>query len=368
MRGADNKLSMSVSFQSPQTASADILIAGAGIIGLSLALELHSRGARVTVLERDTALSHASTAAAGMLAAEDPHNPPALLPFCRWSLTLYPAYLSRIEALVGERVPYQTSVTWQYSADGYSTRLAEHSVDPRQLAAALLAAIRATTIDLREQTPLDFVEEKPHGILAHTSASETIYADHIIHTTGAWAGRNLALPITPCKGQMLRVDTKDGFADEAHRSEAVYALPRTQGPHANTLVIGATVEDAGFDCTTHPAKLNQLRALAAALHPSLAFVRDAEQIEAWAGLRPATPDGLPFLGALTLRQTIASGHYRNGILLAPATSQGIADLLQKKSTGINLAPFSPFRFAAQSSHSFADNRPTVDDNAFAHLR
>src|SRR3978361_345512 len=94
----------------PQT---DVLIAGAGIIGLSLALELHSRGLQVTVVERDTALSHASTAAAGMLAVHDSHNPCALYPLSHLSAELYPAFLNRIAEMSGERVPFQTKTTIQ---------------------------------------------------------------------------------------------------------------------------------------------------------------------------------------------------------------------------------------------------------------
>jgi glycine oxidase len=132
----------------------DVVIAGAGIIGLSLALELQRRGARVTVLESDKAMRHASTAAAGMLAVEDPHNPPELLPLSQYSLTLYPGYLHRIEQLSGMAVPFQTEVTWQYRSDGGRYLLPEHSVDPRQLAAALLQAVRTTNIELHESVGL----------------------------------------------------------------------------------------------------------------------------------------------------------------------------------------------------------------------
>jgi len=130
----------------------DILIAGAGIIGLSLALELHARGAQVTVLELDTAMSHASTAAAGMLAVSDPHNPAELLPLSQFSMQLYPEFLARVQELSGTIIPFQTESTVQYLSDGTSASLPENSIDPRQLAPALLAAVRATSIDLRENT------------------------------------------------------------------------------------------------------------------------------------------------------------------------------------------------------------------------
>src|SRR5271168_3538709 len=173
---------------------ADICVAGAGIIGLSLALELHHRGARVIVAESSSPLQQASTAAAGMLAAEDPDNPPQLLALSRHSRALYPEFLARIEHLSGIAVPFQTSLTLQqrpqplaaavahhatssidkisaeaplavaseriaqFLAPGFDLNrfqfLREHSIDPRQLASALLAAIRATSIQLLTDSPV----------------------------------------------------------------------------------------------------------------------------------------------------------------------------------------------------------------------
>jgi len=319
----------------------EIMIAGAGIIGLSLALELQTRGFQVVVLERNTALQHASTAAAGMLAAKDPHNPPALLPFSHFSLSLYPAFLQRIESLSGLSVPFQTDTTIQYMPDGSTQQLAEHSVDPRQLAAALLAAVRATSIDLREHTELRFVTEDNQAQLHTETNNGTFTPDKIIHTQGAWAHPQ----VRPAKGQMLRVQLPATLPlCEVHRSEHIYVVPRTQGPQAGTALIGATVEDAGFDTVVHPVGLAHLRTLAAELLPQLADETTAPQVEAWAGLRPATADSLPLLGSLSPGQFIATGHFRNGILLAPATATIMADLIEGKSPAIDMAPFSPARF------------------------
>lgn len=319
----------------------EILIAGAGIIGLSLALELQTRGFQVTVVERNTALQHASTAAAGMLAAEDPHNPPALLPLSRLSRSLYPAFLQRIASLSGLPVPFQTDITVQYMPDGSTQQLAEHSVDPRQLAAALLSAVRATSIDLREHTELRSVTEDKQAQLHAETNRGTFAPGIIVRTQGAWA-----LPqVHPAKGQMLRVQLPATLPLHAvHRSEHIYIVPRTQGPQAGTALIGATVEDAGFDTMVHPAGLAHLRTLAAELLPQLADEAVAPQVEAWAGLRPATADSLPLLGPLSPGQFIATGHFRNGILLAPATAAIMADLIEGKSPAIDVASFSPARF------------------------
>ena len=321
----------------------DILIAGAGIIGLSLALELHSRGAQVTVLERDTALSHASTAAAGMLAVDDPHNPPALHPLSRLSIHLYSGFLDRIATLSGITVPYQTSVTNQYADDGTITRLAEHSLDPRQLAAALLAAVRAANIDLREHTEARLVTEA-NGRHLHIETTAGIFEPtQFIQTRGAWHA-----PYTrPAKGQMLRVQLPASLPlNEVHRNEHVYIVPRTTGPQAGSALIGATVEDAGFDLTTHPSDLIHLRELAARLVPAFASEFATPPLEAWAGLRPATADHLPLIGPREPGSShfLATGHFRNGILLAPATAAVLADLLENKSPSIDLQYFNPARF------------------------
>jgi glycine oxidase len=119
----------------------DTVVLGAGLIGLAIALELHDRGATVTVIDRGRYLTGASTAAAGMLAADDPFNPPEVQSLSRLSVQQYPAFLRRIEALSGIAVPFQTETTVQYMEDGSATRLAEHSLDPRQLASALLSSL-----------------------------------------------------------------------------------------------------------------------------------------------------------------------------------------------------------------------------------
>jgi glycine oxidase len=128
------------------------------------------------------------------------------------------------------------------------------------------------------------------------------------------------------------------------RTPEIYIVPRTTGPNAGRAIIGATVEDAGFDKTVHPADIERLHTLATHLLPDLAH---APQLEAWAGLRPATPDGLPLLGPVPdhPNQFIATGHYRNGILLAPATAHLMAQLLSGEQPSIDLNPYSPNRTA-----------------------
>jgi len=124
------------------------------------------------------------------------------------------------------------------------------------------------------------------------------------------------------------------------RSANVYLIPRSDG----RLLVGATVEEAGFDKRTDPATIQRLHKAALALVPKLA---DARILEDWAGLRPGTPDALPILGhTSTPGYYVATGHFRDGILLAPVTAQVVADVIEGRTPQHDLTPFSPARFGA----------------------
>ncbi len=322
----------------------EIVIAGAGLIGLSVALELHSRGASVAVLDTARATAGASTAAAGMLAGEDPHNPPELRDFSMWSLSLYDGFLQRVVALSGMAVPYQTETAVQYLEDGSAIRIPERSVDPRQLAASVLQAVRNAGIQLVDGCGPIEISESPDAVELRPEHGPALSAAQLVHASGAWfAGRP---NIVPRKGQMLRVAMPPGVEiEEVHRSSHIYAVPRRHGPQTGTVVIGATDEDAGFDLHLSQDALDELRARAAALLPSLGSREDAPQVEAWAGLRPATADRLPAIGRIpgVQRQWLAGGHYRNGILLAPGTAAAIAAMLDKRATAVDMRAFDPAR-------------------------
>lgn len=337
-------------------ASYDIAISGAGIIGLTLALELNVRGARIALLDTGQATRGASTAAAGMLAADDPHNPASLHALSSYSVGLYGRFLAQLTELGGMPVPFQTDRTMQYIEDGSTLGLAEHSVDPRQLAGAALAAVRKTKITLLENCGGIQLAEKDQSVRVDAEAGFGLNADRVIHASGAWFSRsNFAASfasgralVSPRKGQMLRLRIpKDLPLGVVHRSADVYIVPRTQGPQAGTAVVGATDEDSGFNLSVHQPDLDHLRDLAARLVPELADPEVAPQVESWAGLRPATPDLLPLLGPLpgSARQWVATGHYRNGILLAPATAVAVSDMLEGRRPAVDLEPFSPLRFS-----------------------
>jgi glycine oxidase len=338
-------------------ASPDFLIAGAGIIGLSLALELEARGATVTVIDAGLALQQTSTAAAGMLAVEDPQNPPALYPLAALSASLYPDFLDRIAALSDTRVPFQTFTTLETgsridplrrideliphleSGSHHFHLIQENSVDPRQIAPALLAAVRNTRINLLERTALQRIAADPTSVRVQTNAAP-IEAPYLIDCMGSWS----PAPVRPRKGQMLAVRMPPSLdLASVIRTPDVYIVPRTDGPNAGRAIIGATIEDAGFDLTVHSLDILTLNARATKLLPILA---EAEFLESWSGLRPATVDELPILGYAPRqpRYLLATGHYRNGILLAPATAHVMAQLLTGETPSIDLSPFSATRF------------------------
>jgi glycine oxidase len=351
----------------------DIAIAGGGIIGLACALLLTDRGRRVSLFEAGEAIRESSWAAGGMLAVEDPENPAALLPFSRYSRTLYPSFLEQIEALSGHRVPFRTHQTVQIAdptrptsagtslsrdealrlipglADGNHTYLLleEASLDPRELCTALRSAAAAAGVTIYEHEPVLSVAAGGEAALL-TTPQRVLQADAFVNCCGAWAAAlHASAPVAPSKGQMLVVAQQAASPLTCVlRSPEVYLIPR--GPFSNDdgrIVIGATVEDAGYSKLVDPAALSLLRRRAAALWPPAA---DAPEVESWAGLRPGTADGLPFLGQIggddgDAPQFLAAGHHRNGILLAPGTAHVIADLLSGRTPAIDLAPFSPHR-------------------------
>ncbi len=395
--------------------TADVLIAGAGIIGLSLALDLARSGLRVAVLDRGRAMAEASWAAAGMLAARDPDLPPPLADLANLSLALYPDYLAQIEQLSGRKVPLRTKAAIQAVHDRQAANtpnarlltlaqarslepnlrapyqsfllLEESSLDPRDLCAALPAAAIAAGVTLREDTPVlsvDAAAPNPaaaSGVVIQTPTGP-IAAARFVNCAGAWAESPALGPlppghpaIRPAKGQMATVRMR-GNATLGHvlRAPEIYLVPRGDG----RIAVGATVESAGFDKSVEPHAIARLLRAAAQLWPPIA---DAEILETWAGLRPNSSDELPLIGPTTnsgapsrasspareaqtptTPQTwIAAGHFRNGILLAPATARLLSQLIRGETPAIDLAPFAPNRKPA-IHRPLETLRPPQSDN------
>lgn len=343
---------------------ADVAIAGAGIVGLATALELAAAGLRVTVFDQSEAMSEASRAAAGMLAGEDPENPPQLLALSRLSLRLYPEFLTRIEALSGRKVPIRTTCTvqgTQHLPPGFVAlndaelrrlapganraslqffRLDEKSFDAWDLAEALPGAARATAIDLREHTIVSNVRPGPASVELDTS-SGAFSAGLFLNAAGAWSpALDAALPVSPRKGHMLTAELAGAVPMNCVlRTPKVYIVPRG----SQRYTIGPTVEDAGFDRTVQPDRIHELFARAVELWPPL---RDASIAETWIGFRPGCEDGLPILDRTAERCWVATGHFKNGILLGPGTGRVMSQWMLHRPAEIDLAPFRMARFAS----------------------
>jgi glycine oxidase len=343
-----------------------IVIAGAGIIGLATALELAQAGAHVTVLDRGHAMQQSSWAAAGMLAVDDPENDPALHPLAVYSRSLYPAFLARIQQLTGLTIPLRTSVTLQghpgagpphpslpdLRTDRYHfDRLSEASLDPRDLCIALPAAVRAAGIALIEDTGVEQVTREAGKLRVHPSNADSLHADHFLLAAGAWSAQialpggvtsDPALPIAPRKGQMIEVTLESPELPYALRTPQLYLVPRGD----NRIAIGATIEHAGFDRSIDEAAGNRLWHAAAELWPPILHGHITAR---WTGLRPGfhagIADPLPIIGPLGKNIWAATGHFRNGILLAPATALLLRQLIDGAPPSVSLDRFAPTRFA-----------------------
>jgi glycine oxidase len=354
----------------------DVIVGGGGIIGLTTALELARHGFRVRVIEKGRAMAEASWAAAGMLSPNDPEHPAELVQLATLSIRLYAEYLSEVERLSGRLVPLRTQaaivtsrmgsefhpnetrVCPSLSAEEAERRIPglatdgrsfcwmeEASLDPRDLCAALPLAAAAAGVAVQEETEVLAVTSRDNTVEVRTQRG-TVSAGAFVNCCGAWAaGVRLcgqenpsAAAVVPRKGQMIAVRVPPPLdLPYVLRSPEIYLVPRGRG----LIVVGATVERAGFDRRVEPMVVERLRALGAELWPPIA---SAPVVESWSGLRPGTIDELPLIGSAGLPHCwIATGHFRNGILLAPATGLIVRQLLQRTPPEVPLDAFLPGR-------------------------
>ena len=344
-------------------------------------------GFKVRVLEKGRAMAEASWAAAGMLAANDPDHPAALTAMAKLSAQLYPDYLRSVEELSGCRVPLRTRATLlagpaseggrrddaieakeaSRRVPGLSTEgrrfwwMEEASLDPRDLCLALPAAVIAAGADLQLETAVLAVNSQGNSVAVRTSA-ETLYGRAFVNCCGAWAGQvrysglgdQPAALVEPRKGQMLTVQLPEPLDLLCVvRTPEIYLVPRGGG----RVVIGATVERAGFDRKLDPEALARLQGLAAEVWPPIA---SATVAESWSGLRPGTPDELPLIGNAGIAGCwVATGHFRNGILLAPATALLVRQLIEGAKPAIDLAAFAPGRVTRFEAVGYKTDRPAM---------
>jgi glycine oxidase len=358
-------------FYNAEVKTWDIITIGGGIIGLSLAIALRKRGASVLVVERGEPGREASHAAGGMLVDCTLETRVALQPLATASARMYPEFAHELEVESGMKVDLRDKGTILLLSPEDAERdaefvashllpcplkefepalsntncpalyLKERCVDPRALSGAAWKTAKNRSVDFSsgdEVTAVTIVEGRATGV---TTAKTEFRAAKVVNCAGAWSGQipPHAFPTRPVKGQMLYLAMPSHtLLKHVVRSPEAYLIPRSDG----RLLVGATVEEAGFDKRTVVATIQRLHRAALALVPEL---RNARFLEAWAGLRPGTPDALPILGeTATPGYYVATGHFRDGILLAPITAEVMAAVIEGRTPEYDLTAFSPARF------------------------
>jgi glycine oxidase ThiO len=336
-----------------------VCVLGGGIIGLSIAIELQQGGAEVFVLDRGD--PPATWAAAGMIApqAEDLGCTP-LGQLGLHSRGLWPAWAKKLEHLSGQLIDYQAcgifvpgnqarkaeGELWdkrrlQSQIPGINLEVGvwfaqEGCVDNRLVHKALKAACEHLGIPVHRGVA-NFGPGDPQLKTVNTSAG-LISADLFVLAQGSWSGEWLDVPVQPLKGQMLAIQAEIGQLKTVIFSEKIYIVPRLDG----RIVIGATQEWVGFAPGNSEPEIQALYQAAIQILPWLASY---PVIETWWGFRPATPDQSPLLGEGPWPHLcLATGHHRNGILLAPATAILLTQQILTGELNPLLAPFSWKRF------------------------
>jgi glycine oxidase len=369
-------------------ATADVAVAGAGVIGLSIAWRLALRGLSVAVFERATAGAGASLAATGMLAAAAEHEPGChdLLALALESQRQWPQFRAALEEQSGLSIDFRADGTLvvalgrdeverlRFRHDlhkrcGLATRWLggpevralepalrpsvaaglhcadDHQVDPRLVMAALRNACLAAGVRLFEQCAVTGVDVEGGRACGLVTTRGTCRAPAVVLTAGAWTGDvvppGLRVPVRPLKGQSLalRTTADTGTLANIVWTEQIYMAPKSDG----RLFVGATVEERGFDDSITAGGVYALLEGARRAFPAI----EEMAIDAiWTGFRPSSIDDAPILGATPVPGLVlATGHHRNGYLLAPVTALAIEALIADGALLAVAQPFGLDRFA-----------------------
>jgi glycine oxidase len=369
----------------------DVIVVGAGAIGMSIAYQLAKAGASVTVFDRGQVGGGATGASAGMIQLNpDRSTPTSLYALETESARLFPALAAELRERTGVDLGYRPAPllhlvlhaeeeplmrahrAWQADhgiAVSWLDRTAaldlepslnpdvraalyypnDHQLLPRVLAPALAQAAADLGAVVREGAGVDRLLTEGDRVVGVAIGGEKVHAGEVVIANGAWASSwsetlRTPIPIRPVRGQMVALRTVGTALRHVVSSFEGYMLTKADG----TTYVGTTVEEAGYDARPTAAGIARLLALAPRLIPRLA---DATFTTAWAGLRPGTADGLPLLGRIPGWQgvTLAAGHFRDGILLAPITGELVADLIAQRRPRLPVDDFDPGRFLVRAA-------------------
>ncbi len=369
----------------------DVAIAGGGVIGGAIALELSRAGMRVGIFDRQQPGQEASWASAGILSPA-PESPGmiAMVPLGKRSLALYPEFVARIEEISGKSTGFRPKGTLEafFSGDTkekLSTIIALHhglglraeplraedarelepalsddveaavlrpdecSVDNRALTSAVLDAAKSSGAEIFSGNGARAIWREGNRCAGLILQNEKVAAKWTIIAAGCFSAAiegvaNYA-PVRPAKGQMASLRIDDLEIQRVLWSENIYLVPRNDG----RILAGATVEHVGFDKRTTAGGIQKILSAAIELVPVLANARIEET---WAGLRPDSPDHLPILGPTDVDGLLmATGHFRSGILLTPITARLIREWITEVRVSVDWDRFSPLRFQAAKSEA-----------------
>ncbi len=365
-------------------ARTDAIVLGGGIIGCAVADELARHGQRVIIVERGRIGAEASTAAAGILSAQmDLEQPGPFFELCQASRRMYARWVEQLQRRSGLSVGYyvdgilyialtgrdeqtmERRRRWQRTlglrVERWSRKDAqrhepaldgrircgfhfptEAQVDNVLLMRALAAACRKAGVDVREETAVRRLVIREQAVRGIETSRGLLEAPVVVNCLGSWASLTsvppVPLPVEPARGQMFSFQGPKRLLRHAVMSERAYAVQRRDGQ----VLVGSTVEFVGFD---KRLTLEGMHGILSGIRQLTSGLDACPFLEAWTGLRPATPDRLPILGATTVEGLyMAAGHFRHGILLAPVTAQLLAELILRGRASFDLAPFSPARF------------------------
>jgi glycine oxidase len=369
----------------------DVAIAGGGVIGGAIALQLSLAGMRVGVFDRQQPGQEASWASAGILSPA-PESPAmiAMVPLGKMSLSLYPEFVAQVEEISGVSTGFRSKGTLEalFSGDAkaeLSTIIALHhglglraeplraadarelepalnedveaavlrpdecSVDNRKLTPAVLEAARRSGAEIFADNSVRAIWREGRRCAGLTLQNEKVEATWTIIAAGCFSaaidGIAAYAPLRPAKGQMVALRAENVEIERVLWGEHIYLVPRNDG----RILAGATVEYAGFDKRTTAGGVEKILSAAIELAPGLANARIEET---WAGLRPDTPDHLPILGPTDMDGLLmATGHFRSGILLTPITARMIREWITEQRVSMDWDRFSALRFETEKTEA-----------------